>query len=382
MALLGDMQAVGVRKMILTETSLRCVEAFPQKDDPHNRVFEDAKLSTCIFVTSRSDKKARFRSRVHPGKDILPDSPSLMLSPKEAKLYDPNNQPILACSQEDWNIATKLMEIGRSVRLGDYCTAFQGEVNETTDGKRGHISDDANSGPQILRGSNICLYVLREASQGEAMYLLKDTYLSEKREGAKAWHHLHRRVGLQESCPQNNFRRVIASLVPKDEFCNHKINYFPESQSRLPLEVLLGLLNSKLTDWYFRLGSTNASVSHYQLYNLPAPAFKMEDSVDRSLVSKFAAAVDGADWEAAFFVIESSLEEAPFARVVIEALVHIVRRISSIEAARGDIVRTERSSLAPEAQPLQDLLDRMLYRIAGLTDDDIAGLEERLVRML
>ena len=76
MPLLGDEQAVGVRKMLLTSHSLVAVEAFPQKDDPRDRVFEDAKLSTCIFVAPRRTETP-FRCRVHPGKTIELDSPSL-----------------------------------------------------------------------------------------------------------------------------------------------------------------------------------------------------------------------------------------------------------------------------------------------------------------
>ena len=45
-----------------------------------------------------------------------------------------------------------------------------------------------------------------------------------------------------------------------------------------------------------------------------------------------------------------------------------------------DIARTERSALAVEAQPYQDLLDRILYRMAGLTDAEAQGLEKRLGR--
>ena len=33
------------------------------------------------------------------------------------------------------------------------------------------------------------------------------------------------------------------------------------------------MLNSKLADWYFRLGSTSAHANQYQLHNLPCPAF-------------------------------------------------------------------------------------------------------------
>ena len=60
----------------------------------------------------------------------------------------------------------------------------------------------------------------------------------------------------------------------------------------------------------------------------------------------------------------------------------LVQEITDIETARGEIARAERSALASKAQPLQDLLDHMIYRMAGLADDDIAGLEERLARML
>jgi hypothetical protein len=47
-----------------------------------------------------------------------------------------------------------------------------------------------------------------------------------------------------------------------------------------------------------------------------------------------------------------------------------------------DIARTERSALAPKAQPYQDLIDRILYRLAGLTDAEAQGLETRLEQML
>ena len=52
------------------------------------------------------------------------------------------------------------------------------------------------------------------------------------------------------------------------------INYIPESSSELSLDFLLALLNSAVFDWFFRLSSTNAAVSHYQIYQLPVPAIE------------------------------------------------------------------------------------------------------------
>jgi hypothetical protein len=228
MALLGDDQAVGIRKLLLSETSLCAIEAFPQKDDPKKRVFEDAKLSTCVFVSAKNTDDAEFLSRVHPGKDIEPDSPSLLIRRNAVELYDPENQTIVACSQEDWDLAVRIMSSGRMRRLGEYSKAYQGEVNETTDGKKGSISHSPTDGPQILRGANVCLYLLRGASQGEAIFLRNEKFLKDKKPTAKAWHHKQNRAIFQRKSPQNNFRRLIACQLASGHFCFDSISYFPE----------------------------------------------------------------------------------------------------------------------------------------------------------
>jgi hypothetical protein len=38
--------------------------------------------------------------------------------------------------------------------------------------------------------------------------------------------------------------------------------------------------------------------------------------------------------------------------------------------------------MCAEAQAYQDLIDRLLYAMAGLTEEEARGLEERLARML
>ncbi len=63
-------------------------------------------------------------------------------------------------------------------------------------------------------------------------------------------------------------------------------------------------------------------------------------------------------------------------------VVEIVDRIVRFEEQRGEISRAERSRLCSESQPLQDLLDRVLFRSAGLTDQEAAALEDRLAKML
>ncbi|MFW6066028.1 MAG: hypothetical protein ACOC9S_04345, partial [Planctomycetota bacterium] len=227
------------------------------------------------------------------------------------------------------------------------------------------------------------LYVPRAASQGSDLYLDVDAFLRGKGENTKAHHYRYPRIGLQESSPQNNFRRIIAAMIPAGEFCNHTVNYLPEHKSDLPLEVPLAMLNSKLADWYFRLGSTNAHVSHYQLGNLPCPSFAAETTPSDEQVRETAlSAIRQGDMEAAFDTLAADLNDPPFSQAVRDTIVALVRRIMQAEQARGDISRAERSRLCPEAQVYQGLIDRIFYAMAGLTQDEVEGLEDRLGRML
>lgn len=387
MALLGDDQAADLRREILARAAFASVDSFPQKDDPEKRVFPEAKLSTVVFTLMKTESAATrarpFTIRVHPENTLREDLPSLRLASADIPQYDPANFTVVSCSQADWDLAIRIVSSGRMQRLKEFVEFFQGEVNETNERAKGNLLPVGKDGKLVTRGASICLYVTRPASQGEDLYLNVELFLSGKGADTKAFHHRHRRIGLQESSPQNNFRRIIAATIPAGEFCNHKVNYLPEHMCALPLEFALALLDSKLADWYFRLGSTNAAVSHYQLYNLPCPAFADATTADdRRMLDRARAAVAQGDFDAAFVALGPGLAQPPFSPVVRDVIVGLVNRIIAIEAARGEIPRAARSALAPAAQPLQDFIDRLFYALAGLSDDEVRGLKNRLARML
>src|SRR3989338_8509009 len=204
--------------MLFEKTSFIAIEAFPQKDDPHNRVFPEAKLATTIFVTRRKSSKMPFTVRTHPGRYIESDSPTLKLLLSEILAFDPENGAIPSCTQDDWDIAVRILSYRGTSRLGQMTKSFQGEVNETNEAARGALTDILTS-PLVLRGSNICTYAVREASQGEDIRLSVKKFLAGKEEDSKAFAHEQGRVGFQRSSPQNNFRRIIACRIPKGSFC-------------------------------------------------------------------------------------------------------------------------------------------------------------------
>jgi hypothetical protein len=160
-----------------------------------------------------------------------------------------------------------MMQSGRLARLGEYCTSYQGEVNETNE--KHNLSQSEADGPLVLRGASVCLYTVRKASQGTPYYLKTEQFLERKAPNAKAHHAAVARAGFQRSSPQNNFRRIVATVIAPGNYCFDTVSYVPEHTTKLPLEVIVALLNSRLLDWYFRLGSTNSKVNEYQFNNLP-----------------------------------------------------------------------------------------------------------------
>lgn len=387
MAVLGDDQAADIRRRIVEVGAFTGIEAFPQKDSPTRRVFSEAKLSTAVF-TLRKGKSAEtdereFVARVHPGRTIEPNSPSLKLSTASIPLYDSVNFTIVSCSQTDWDLATRITKSGRTVRLGQLCTSYQGEVNETIEKPKGTLSINEADGPLVLRGSNITLYAVREASQGEDFFIRESVFLKDKSPTSKAFHSKQERVGFQRSSPQNNFRRIVAAIIPPGNYCFDTVSYVPKSDSQLPLVFLVALLNSKFLDWYFRLGSTNSKVNEYQFNNLPCPVFADTlETVDEWLQDKALNALALGDTERVFDLLQPSLKDAPFSPAARTVIVEAANRIIAIEERRGQISRAARSALAPAAKPYQDLIDRIFYAIAGLSESEAAGLEERLAQML
>ncbi len=100
------------------------------------------------------------------------------------------------------------------------------------------------------------------------------------------------------------------------------------------------------------------------------------------MLSQAVAAINSAKLSDVPTILAAGLSDSPFSPAVRDTIFEAVGRIMAIESARGDIARTERSALENKAQPYQDLIDQLFYRMAGLSNEEVTGLEGRLARML
>lgn len=377
MMLLGDTQSLGVRRLLLENTGLTAVEVFPQKDDPKDRVFPEAKLATSIFVSNRKSVQCQLTVRSHAGALLEPQSPALSTTYREICLFDPQNLTICSCSQRDWDIAIRVLRNPRISRLGKSAELFQGEINETNEKAKG-TANTTGRGVAIVRGANICLYACREASQGHELYVEPSKFLRGKGKDTKAFHHRIRRVAIQGNAPQNNFRRLIAAPLPPGTFSAYTVNYYTEASSSIPLDLVLAFINSSFLEWYFRLGSSNAHANEYQMRVLPIPC--VEEGGKRI---EWEGLFESCSWdELCDLLVAECKIPGLLPSSAADALVRMSQRIQFVEAKRVLKNRSERSHLAFESQRIQDSIDAVLFRCYGVSDDDARYIGTRLKEML
>ncbi|MCC6615298.1 MAG: Eco57I restriction-modification methylase domain-containing protein [Anaerolineae bacterium] len=279
MSLLADSFTYKLRNFLLSNFSIRRIDAFPQKDDPNSRIFADAKLSTCIYVLSRSQLESPSSNDIliviHPGKDIDEGSPKYKTEQKSFAEFDPVNASIPLVSQAEWALCLRLAQ--SNIKLGDYATAYPGELMINAQ-IRDYLSEAQNE-YEIIRGAHINPYFLAPvAKQGEDLFLLKEKYLREHPNSEKAHHHKQDRVVYQRYAAIDMYRRLIATIVPAGNFCSHTVGYLWGDV--VNPYFLLGLFNSKLLDWRFSLTSTNNNVNGYELESIPIPRIDFATPAD------------------------------------------------------------------------------------------------------
>jgi hypothetical protein len=317
MSLLGDRFTFELRRKLLTETNFTYMEAFPQKDDPRNRVFFDAKLPTCIYVLTRQLPQREFQVRTHPGKDILDDSPSYCATSEEIAEFDSENFTIPIVGKPEWKLARKLATSSRLCPIGEVAHPMSGEVvfNKAF---RSYLSDNPEH-TLVLRGGHIQRYeIIDDPKQGTPVYIDKDRWLADSQEGTAAFAYQKPRIVYQESAALDNWRRIIATFLPAGNVCGHKICYFVDV--RYDELAFLALFNSNVVEWRFRLVSTTNNLAAYQITAIPIPKVSFITPADERSrlmgvgIAKAAGWIEGVEGDSADSATFSAFSDSKLGR--------------------------------------------------------------------
>ena len=256
---LGDRQATNLRKYILKNDKIIKIDSFPERDSKKKRVFESVKMSVCLSLIQNTKVDSNY---------VWDDKHKSSGLTTYFSLND-----ITAIDSVDYTIPrlrpeykTTIIKLLKKKEVSIKC--IEGELNVTFHKK---FFGSNISNPAILKGASIQrYYYTHQMSQGQIDYIDEDKYLSEYGTTEKSAHHKYERIAMQGMTGANDKIRLVMSIVPKGYYLANSCNYILPSHS-IDLYCLLGFLNSKTLNWFFRCFSTNSNVNGYEIDNFPIP---------------------------------------------------------------------------------------------------------------
>ena len=264
---LADLQAANLRKASIDDNQIIVIDSFPERDNKKKRVFESVKMSVCVAILKKTKSFKPFKVNFWDDKNKSTGTQT-QFTRDNIRAIDKEGYTIPRIKTDDIELVIKLKSC-KTLPL----KCFEGELNMTF--HKPYFTGDENS-PKILKGASIQKYFYTEQmSQGEIEYLDEAKYLADNG-GEKSKHHEFARIAMQGMTGANDRLRIVMAYVPEGFYLANSCNYLIPNDE-YPAFYLLGLMNSKLINWFFRRFSTNSNVNGYEVEAFPVPIASGDD---------------------------------------------------------------------------------------------------------
>ena len=284
LSLLADISTSKTRCYIFMSLKELVADCFPQKDNPNRRIFKGAKLSI-VIITGKAVKKvpeeiATINTRVYPWNRFDDPYRENIIRLKDLTLIDPKNIPIPLVDLKNWDLCRKLQSSIFSKRLGDLHEYIvnRGEINQTI--FRKFIVENPNKA-RLLKGVEVGRFKIhKKLSQGERKWFDEQSFLKENKKKLIVY---RKRIATQRITGVDEKLRIVATIIePPTYFADSTNSIVIKRESSYSLEYVLGILNSLLMQWRFKITSTNNNVGTNELETLPIRTIDFSDPTDKA----------------------------------------------------------------------------------------------------
>ena len=178
-------------------------------------------------------------------------------------LNENTGNAIVAVFSKEYQILRKLRQFPVVKELS-FITNLRGELDLTANK---HNIVHMNTGYPLIRGRNIGYYNLLAASENEFVAVefvnttKKKCYIEQER------------IICQQIANMNKERRVTFALAPQNCVLGNSCNFISVGENPYGIDIytLLGLFNTKIINWLFKLTSSNNHVNNYEIDCFPIP---------------------------------------------------------------------------------------------------------------
>lgn len=268
-SILSDKSCTDLRKHILKDSKLVSIKVIPEGVN-----IVDAQQSLCAVLIDKATKTSKiqmYKDFYHFPKDLT-----------EINISD------IKSFSSDWNIlplsneeTQKLKNLNQFPKVKDlsYIKNLRGELDLTLNSK---MIVSENTGYKLVRGRNIDFYKTNIEEIQE--YVLSDFV----KETAKKEYIAKERIICQQIVNKNKTRRVSFAPVQKNCVLANSCNFIAlDNDSPISLNFLMGVFNSSIINWYFKLSSTNNHINNYEIDEFPVPVNSPHIKEIDSLVSEY-----------------------------------------------------------------------------------------------
>ena len=324
--ILADTSSVKIRNAIFKNHSFLRIDVFPERDSTSRRVFEDAKMSTAILLSSNEKQETKTSVGLTFEKHIPKNRAAF--SVQDITEFSSEMMQIPMCDRGTFDLLMKMRSRSDLMKFGEIAPSIEGEIHMTK--CKPAITSDSSK-DSFLKGAQIAKWYYKtdisEISQGEIEFIdsekLKSVCSAEKISNAS-----RERIVFQRLTGINEKYRLKATMIPSGIFIANSVNNLTY-QTSYPAKLLLALFNSKLLNSIFKATSTSSNVNGYEVDALPLPQLSEENS---ELQQQIISLVD-------------------------------------------EILATKKANHAADTTALEAEIDRLVYALYDLTDNEIKFIE-------
>ncbi len=262
-SILGDLSARPLREHLLLENRVETIIEFPERA----RLFPDVTQGVTVLVVEKGNTTETLEvycglenTRQH--NEVRP----LRLSVEDIFRVTGKSLKVPCVAPNSW---ATVLTIHRQppMRSLHGLRVLRGELDLTLD--REFITRTPTGTP-LVRGSAIERFVLRPPDDDKSEWVLLQDFVASRSASSRTSDISRVRIACQQVSNRSQRWRLKFALVPTGCVLANSVNYVTVSNdNEATLLYLLGVLNSTLLNWRFKMTSTNNHVSIAELQDLP-----------------------------------------------------------------------------------------------------------------
>lgn len=253
-SILSDKSCYRLRTHMLLENNTISIKYIKEG----NR-FIDAQQALCTVLLQKGGQT----NQITITKDYLSDPYQETILNLEDIICDTTWNSIFTVNSQEYTILKKLRK-HPVVKQLDFIINQRGELDLTAN--KDHIVS-LNTDYELFRGRNIGYY---EVIDNDIKEYVEESFVMQSKKTA----YIHAaRIACQQVVNMNKERRVTFSYVKPKIVLGNSCNFIAVLNNKYGIDLftLLGLFNTSIINWFFKLTSSNNHVNNYEIDSFPVP---------------------------------------------------------------------------------------------------------------